>query len=361
MTAATKDYYEILGVKKDAAVEEIKKAYRKLARKYHPDLNPGDKTAEQKFKDINEAYEVLSDPKKRADYDRFGKTPFEAGRGFEGFGPSGFSFDFGAGAEDIFSDLFGGFRNADTARFREEVPLRGHDIEAKFDITLEEAYRGVKKPITVTREVSCKSCAGRGAKSFQTCTRCKGRGSVQQERGFFRLSQTCPACKGTGKIVTQVCDACSGKGSTTITETINVKIPPGADTGSRVKLKGMGGTGQRGGMSGSLYIELTVKAHPVFERDGNNIYVEVPVSIGEAVLGGKIRVPTLDGTVTMTLPAGTDSGKKFRLKGKGIPKIKTGVRGDEFVVIKIIVPKTVTEKTKEALQEVEKAYAEKHR
>jgi len=349
MATATKDYYEILGVKKDASQDEIKRAYRRLARKYHPDLNPGDKAAEQKFKEINEAYEVLGDPKKRADYDQFGTIPpFEPGAGFEGFRP--FGFDFGrVFEEDIFSDLFRGFRH-------EEVPLRGSDLETSLEISIEEAYRGVTKSITVTREVVCKACGGSGAEDFQACANCKGSGSLQQKKGFFRLNQVCPVCKGKGKTVTKICKACRGNGSTVTTETIKVKIPPGADTGSRVKLKGMGGAGVRGGPAGNLYIELTVKPHPVFKRDRDDIYVEVPVTIGEAILGGKISVPTLDGTVTMTLPPGTDSGKKFKLKGKGIPNTRTGVKGDEFVVIKIVVPKTVTEKTKEALQEVEKAY-----
>ena len=347
MTTTTKDYYEILGVKKDASQEDIKRAYRRFARRYHPDLNPGDKNAEQKFKEINEAYEVLGDPKKRQDYDRFGKTPFGA-EGFEGFTMRDFGFDFGGG-EDIFSSLFGHFGG-------EEMPLKGHDLETRLDISLEEAYKGVTKPIAVTREVSCKACGGSGAEASQTCSSCKGSGSIQQKRGFFRISQPCPVCKGSGKVIKKVCSACRGNGSTVITETVKVKIPPGADTGSRVKLKGMGGAGTMGGPPGDLYIRLTVRPHPVFKRDGNDVYVEVPVTVGEAILGGKISVPTLDGNVTMTLPAGTDSGKKFRLKGKGIPGIRTGVKGDEFVVIKIAVPKTVTAKTREALKEIEKAY-----
>jgi len=356
MTTTAKDYYEILGVKRDASQEEIKRTFRRLARKYHPDLNPGDKTAEQRFKDINEAYEVLGDPKRRNEYDQFGKTPFEAGTGFEGFAPFDFGFDFGGGAEDIFSDLFRGFTRADTARFREEVPLRGHDIATSLEITLEEAYKGVTKPITLTREVTCKACAGTGAESSQPCSTCKGTGAIQQKRGFFRLSQPCPSCKGRKKIITKTCKECRGSGSNVITETIKVRIPPGADTGSTVKLKGRGGAGVRGGPSGNLYIELTVKPHPVFKRERDDIYVEVPVTVGEATLGGKIRVPTLDGTVTMSLPPGVDSGRKFKLKGKGIPNTRTGVKGDEFVVIKIVVPKTVTPKTKEAIKEVEKAY-----
>lgn len=347
MSTSTKDYYDVLGVKRDASTDEIKKAYRKLARKFHPDLNPGDKAAEKKFKEINEAYEVLSDAKKRSEYDQFGKTPFE-GAGFEGFRTPGFDFGFG-GAGDIFSDLFGGFGH-------EEVSLKGADLSTHLDISLEEAYSGVTKTITATREVSCKGCGGTGAEAYQSCSSCKGTGSIQQSRGVFRLSQPCPACKGRGKMITKACKACRGNGSTVATETIKVKIPPGADTGSRVRLKGMGGAGVKGGHPGDLYIELSVRPHPLFKRDGNNIFVEVPVTVVEAVLGGKIKVPTLGSPVTMTLPSGTDSGKKFRLKGKGIPNKRTGVSGDEFAVIKIVVPKKVTNKTKDALQEIEKAY-----
>ncbi len=352
MATTAKDYYNILGVKKDASQDEIKRTYRRLARKYHPDVNPGDKTAEQKFKDINEAYEVLGDPKKRADYERFGKTPFGAG-GFEGFRTGDSGSEFG-GFEDIFSDFMGGFR-------REEATLRGPDLVTSLDISLEEAYKGVATPFALTREVPCKACKGAGAEASRTCSNCKGTGSIQQGRGFFQIAQPCPSCKGGGRIITKVCKTCRGNGSTISTETIKVGIPPGADTGSRLKLRGMGGAGVRGGPSGNLYIELTVRPHPVFKRDGNNIYVEAPVTVGEATLGGKIKVPTLDGAATMTLPPGTDSGKKFKLKGKGIPGTRTGIRGDEFVVIKIVVPKTVTAKAKEALQEVEKAYGEKHR
>ncbi len=348
MTATTKDYYEVLGVKNDASTDEIKKAYRRLARKYHPDLNPGDKAAEKKFKEINEAYEVLSDPKKRAEYDRFGKAAFEGGPGFEGFTARDFGAGFG-GVEDIFSDLFGQFRHR-------EAPLKGPDLETRLDISLEEAFSGVTKAINLRREKACRSCGGTGAESSSVCSRCSGTGSIKQSRGLFRLSQPCPSCNGSGKIISKICKACGGNGSTLATETVKIKIPPGADTGSRVKIRGMGGAGVKGGPPGDLYINLTVRPHPVFKREGNDVYVEVPVTVADAVLGGKIRVPTLEGPVTMTLPPGTDSGKKFKLKGKGIPDRRTGIRGDEFAVIKIVVPRKVTEKTREAVREIERAY-----
>ncbi len=347
MASGAQDYYDLLGIKKGVDEKEIKKAYRRLARKYHPDLNPGDKGAEKKFKEINEAYEILSDSKKKAEYDQFGKTDFSGGGGFNGFGSQGFG-----GSEDMysdFSDLFRHFR-------QEDQVIRGDDLSTRIDISLEEAYQGVTKQIRLSRAVSCKSCRGTGAEASQTCPSCKGAGSIKQSRGMFRMSQPCPSCNGSGKVVTRVCNACRGNGSTVKAETIKVKIPPGADTGSRVKLKGMGGAGMKGGPAGNLFIELTVTPHPLFKREGNHLYVDVPITIGEAVLGGKIKVPTLDGSVTMTLPQGTDSGKKFRLKGKGIPNRQTGKAGDEYAIINIVVPKKINEKTKEALEEIGKAY-----
>ncbi len=357
MSTGTRDYYELLGVKKTASADEIKKAYRRLARKHHPDLNPGDNAAEKKFKEINEAYEVLSDSKKKTEYDQFGKASFDGTRGFDGFKTGDFDFGFNnsgnsstyGGTEEMFSDIFNRFRH-------EEASVRGHDLTTNLSISLEDAYNGVTKNITLKKESVCKKCMGTGAESSQPCSRCKGIGSVKQSRGLFKLSQPCSACNGTGMNVLKVCNACRGRGSSYGTETIKVKIPPGADTGSKVRLKGMGGPKPKGGLPGDLFIEFTVKPDPQFRRDGNDIYVDVPVTFDEAVLGGKIKVPTLSGDVTMTLPPGTDSGKKFKLKGKGIPNRKTGIRGDEFAVIKITVPKKVTSKTKEALEEIARSY-----
>jgi molecular chaperone DnaJ len=357
MAPEVKDYYKILGVNKDASQDDIKKAYRKLARKYHPDLNPGDKTAEQKFKEANEAYEVLGDSKKRAEYDQFGSSPFgPGGPGFEGFRTydSRDTFDFG-GFGDIFSDLFG-------TRVRPETQYsKGPDMLMSLELTLEEAFSGVTKPITFNREVTCKSCNGTGAESSQICDICKGTGSLQTSKGFFKMSQPCTACHGTGRKVTKVCTSCRGKGKIFQTETLKVKIPKGVDTGSRVKLKGMGGAGIGGGPAGDLFIEITVKPHFIFKRKGDDIYLDLPVTFGEVVLGAKIEVPTVDGISAMTLPPGTQGGQRFKLSGKGFPSPKTGVRGNQYVNIKIVVPKDIPNKAKDALKEIESLYKEEPR
>jgi molecular chaperone DnaJ len=262
MASEDKGFYKILGVTKDTSPDEIKKAYRKLARKYHPDLNPGDKAAEQKFKEINEAYEVLGDPKKKAEYDQFGSTQFRAGGpGFEGFRSHDFreGFEFG-GFGDVFGDLFG-------AKARPEAyQAKGPDMVMGIELSMEEAFSGVTKTITFNREVNCRSCNGSGAEASQVCSACNGTGSMKTSRGFFSMSQPCAACGGSGRKVTKVCSACGGMGKTVQTETLKVKIPGGADTGSRMKLKGMGSAGVSGGPAGDLFIEITVKAHPIFNR-----------------------------------------------------------------------------------------------
>jgi molecular chaperone DnaJ len=358
MSAGVKDYYDVLGVRRDASQDDIKKAYRRLARKYHPDLNPGNKDAEKKFKEINEAYSVLSDPKKRSEYDRLGHAAFESGPGFEGFRTYDFTgegFNFG-GFGDIFSDFFGstgtGFR---------EAGIKGADLVAKVALTLEEAFNGTTKPITFAHDVSCNRCGGKGAREFSTCTRCGGTGKINTRKGFFSIGQTCPSCGGEGRKAKDLCPECHGRGSVHKTETIKVKIPAGVDSGSRVRLRGKGEAGRAGGPAGDLYIEIEIIKHPLFKREGNDIYVDVPVTVPEAVLGSKIEVPTIEGITKMKLPPGTQGGQKFRLKGKGFYSPKTGKRGDQYVVIRIVVPGKISASDKELIKRMETLYKENPR
>ena len=349
MATGTKDYYDILGIGKKASDDEIKKAFRKLARKYHPDLNPGDKSAEKKFKEINEAYETLKDPKKRAEYDQFGKSPYggAGAQGFEGFR----TYDFG-GFGDIFSDLFGTRGRAEAYR------AKGPDMVMGLDLSFEEAFTGIAKTISFKREAPCKTCNGSGAESSQVCSTCSGRGSTETAKGFFRMSQPCPACNGTGRKVTKVCSSCGGRGTVYKTETVKVKIPPGADTGSRVRLKGMGGAGMGGGPAGDLLIEITVRPHRLFKRKGDDVYLELPITFNEAALGAKIEIPTLEGIANMTLPAGTQGGQRLKLKGKGFPSTKSGVRGNQYVDVKILIPKGIDAKEREIITQIETLYKE---
>jgi molecular chaperone DnaJ len=354
MASDTRGYYKALGVAKDASQDEIKKAYRKLARKYHPDLNPGNKQAEEKFKEISEANDVLSDEKKRAEYDSGGAFDF-GGQGHEGF--SGFDFSKGAGGadfSDLFGDLFGGRYS------REPEHLRGEDLLMRLDLSLEDAFAGTTMSIPLSHNVSCSSCNGTGAEAFESCSRCKGTGRIQEGKGYIRMAQVCRDCGGRGKKVKAVCKNCGGRGTIGHSDTIKVKIPAGADDGSIIRLKGKGNAG-KGGPAGDLLIEIGLRAHTIFRKDGKDISVQLPVTFGEAALGAKIEVPTLDGISMMTLPAGVQGGRRFKLSGKGYIDSKTGRRGDQYVDIRIAVPKDIDNKTKEAINVIEQSYKESPR
>ncbi len=377
---ASKDYYSILGVKRDAKPDEIKKAYRRLARKYHPDVNPGDKVAEEKFKEIQEAYDILSDEKKRKVYDRFGyysdnldpDSPFASGAkassGSSGFDFSSFTWDFGDSSStsssfrDIFSELFGGGgrREAEPPR---PVPKRGEDIEIPLALSFEEAVKGLTTTITVNRSEQCPRCQGAGDTGgpLVICSTCNGTGRVARFGGRVQLAQTCPDCAGTGKR-RQPCPVCNGKGVIPKTEQVRVRIPAGVDTGSRVRVPKKGHGGRLGAEPGDLYIITNVSNHRYFTRKGDNIYVTVPITIPEAVLGAKIEVPTIEGKAQLKIPPGTQSGQKFRLRGRGIPSLRNpSLRGDQFVEVQIVLPKVISEETKELLREFEKINPENPR
>ncbi len=360
MSATTKrDYYDILGISKNASEADIKKAFRKLARKFHPDVNPGDKTSEPKFKEINEAYEILSDTKKRQQYDQFGHAAFDptfgqgqgtsSGQGFEGSarntGYSGIH-----GFEDIFGNLFGG-------RVRSQGPEKGEDITYTVEVDLEDAIFGKTMQVDLKREVTCPYCNGSGSQpgtSPITCPACRGSGSVAQGKGFMQTVQPCPTCHGTGTVNPNPCSNCRGRGVVEKSERINVKIPPGVDNGSKVRMSGLGGRGERGGPPGDVYIITKVRPHTYFERKGDNLYSEAVVTVKEAALGEKIDIPTVDGMVSLSLPEGVQTGQQLKLRSKGVPHFGGGGVGDHYVSIKVLTPTGLPERGKELLRELDR-------
>ena len=344
---AKRDYYEILGVERSADEREIKKAYKRLAMKYHPDRNPDNPESEEKFKEAKEAYEILSDAQKRAAYDKFGHAgvdPNQAGPG--GFGGGA---DFGDVFGDIFGDIFGGGRRSQRA-------ARGADLRYNMELTLEEAVRGVSKEIKVPTLVECDECHGSGARtgtSAQTCPTCHGSGQVQMRQGFFAVTQACPHCHGKGKIITDPCRHCHGDGRVQKTKTLSVKIPAGVDTGDRIRLAGEGEAGEFGAPAGDLYVQVHVKDHPIFVRDGNNLYCEIPISFTTAALGGEVAVPTLDGRLMLKIPAETQSGRMFRLRGKGVRSLRSGAEGDLLCKAVVETPVKLSDEQKELLKQLE--------
>ena len=364
---AARDYYEILGVKRNASDAEIKKAYRRLARKHHPDVNPGDKQAEEKFKQIQEAYDVLSEPEKRKVYDRYGS--YREGQG--GFdpsarpgGPGGFSdfdFDFsnrgggGAGGggrsfADIFSDLFSGRRGGTET----EAPERGQDLEYHITIPFLDAVNGTEARISVGHRETCARCGGSGSISgarSRPCPTCGGKGEIQRTHGAMRFTSPCPQCGGSGRIKVGDCPVCGGAGTVQKADSLNVRIPAGVNDGSRVRVPAKGDAGERGGPPGDLYLVVHVQPHHFFEREGANVVCRVPLTVTEAALGAKIEVPTVDGKALLKIPAGTQSGQKFRLRGRGAPSLKGGPRGDQIVEVRVVLPQLRDERSKEILRE----------
>ena len=356
MAEQKRDYYEVLGVSRGASEDEIKKAYKKMARKYHPDLNPGDKTAEEKFKEVNEAYEVLSDADKKARYDQYGHAGVDPNFGAGGFG-GGFdgSFDFGD-LGDIFGSFFGGGFGGGR-RTNPNAPQRGESIRMSIAISFEEAAFGCEKAVTVERYETCDTCHGNGCApgtSPEVCPDCHGTGTVQVRRqtpmGVFATSSPCPKCGGKGRIIHQPCKDCRGSGMVRKKKSIQASIPAGIDNGQTISIRGQGNAGKNGGPAGDLLITITVRPHELFRREGTSVLCEAPITFTQAVLGAELEIPTIDGKVKYTLPEGTQSGTTFRLKGKGIPSINGRGRGDQYVTVYIETPKNLNKEQKEALK-----------
>ena len=361
---AKRDFYEVLGVTRNANEQDLKSAYRRLAKDFHPDRNAGDQDAERKFKEVNEAYEALKDPQKRAAYDQFGHAAFEGGMGGRG-GQQGFGPEFASSMSDIFDDLFGEFMGGRRGggggqqRQRSGGKERGADLRYNLEIQLTEAFNGKTAQVRVPASVSCETCSGTGAKPGtkpKPCTTCAGHGKVRASQGFFTIERTCPACHGRGETIDEPCTSCSGAGRTTKERTLSVNIPAGVEDGTRIRLAGEGEAGLRGGPAGDLYIFLSLKPHEFFQRDGADVFCKVPIAMTTAALGGQIDVPTLEGTSTrVKVPEGTESGKQFRLKGKGMPVLRSKVTGDMYIQVEVETPKNLNKRQRELLEDFEKA------
>ena len=352
LNLSKRDYYDVLGVPKGSEQEALKKAYRSKAKELHPDRNSDNPNAEAQFKEVNEAYEVLKDAEKKAAYDRYGHAAFEGGGGGQGFGGGG---DFSSAFSDVFDDLFGDFMGG--GRGGRQQQSRGSDLRYNLSISLAEAFAGLQKTINVPSAVSCGSCNGSGAaggSSPTTCPTCSGLGKVRATQGFFTVERGCPTCSGVGQIIKNPCSSCGGQGTQKKDRALNVNVPPGVETGTRIRLSGEGETGPRGGVSGDLYIFIEVSKHKIFERDGLNLFCRVPVSMAKASLGGEVEVPTIDGGRSrVRIPAGSQSGRQMRLKGKGMPAIKKIQKGDMFIEMAVETPVNLTARQKELLQEFE--------
>jgi molecular chaperone DnaJ len=351
---AKRDYYEVLGLSRGASEQDIKAAFRRLAKDCHPDRNQGDKNAEHKFKELNEAYEALKDPQKRAAYDQFGHAAFDAaGRGSHGFGP-----DFASSMSDIFDDLFGEFMGGRRGGRQRSGRERGADLRYNMEITLTEAFEGKAAQIRVPTSVTCDACSGSGAKPGtqpSNCPTCSGSGKVRASQGFFTIERTCPSCQGRGEIINDPCGSCSGSGRVVKERNLSVNIPAGVEDGTRIRLAGEGEAGLRGGPAGDLYIFLSLKPHEFFQRDGADIFCRVPISMTTAALGGHIDVPTVDGGKTrVKVPEGTETGKQFRLKSKGMPVLRSKVTGDMYIQVDVETPKSLTRRQRELLEEFER-------
>ncbi|MCP4212278.1 MAG: molecular chaperone DnaJ [Halieaceae bacterium] len=339
-----RDYYEVLGVSKGADEKEVKKAYRRVAMKCHPDRNPGDAEAEASFKEASEAYEILSDPEKRSAYDQYGHAGVDPSMGGGGFGGGNFSDIFG----DVFGDIFGGGRGR-------SGPQRGSDLRYTLDISLEDAVKGATVEIRVPSLNACDTCDGSGASpgsSPTTCGTCGGVGQVRMQQGLFQVQQTCPNCRGRGKSISDPCNSCHGQGRVETTKTLSVKVPPGVDTGDRIRLSGEGEAGPEGGPSGDLFVQMSVRQHAIFERDGKNLYCEVPITFADAALGGELDVPTLDGRVKLKIPAETQTGKLFRLRGKGVKPVRGGSVGDLLFRVDVETPVKLNKEQKGLIEEL---------